>query len=134
MQREINKSYLNSKKVLLLSDTHYPHLYIKDFLKYLDASNVYVYVSPATTSKFIKVYLKVFAHRNATILKDKKYKIFFDDAINNYIVVIFFGKKATNETQLLEKLAKKLILCYQDVIVVTHEGIDYDEDSSLFVR
>jgi len=133
VQREINKKYLNSKKVLLLSDTQYPHTYIKDFLKYLDASNVYVYVSPATTSKFIKVYLKVFAHRHATILKDKRYKIFFENAIDNYIVVIFFGKKPTKETQLLEQLAKKLILCYQDVIVITHEGIDYDEDSSLFV-
>jgi soluble P-type ATPase len=51
------KSYLKNKKVLALSDTGYPHKHIKDFCKELSESIVDVYVSPATTSGFLKVYM-----------------------------------------------------------------------------
>jgi len=129
---KINSNYLKDKKLLLLSDTWFPYDYIKEFLKQLTNGQVYIYASPASTSKFIKVYIKVFAKRKVQIIKDKDFKLFFNEKIDNYVVVIFFGKKRTKETPLLELLAKKLLTSYQDVVTVLPDGIDYDENSSLF--
>lgn len=128
----INQEYLKSKSLLLISDTWYPHEYIKTFLSNLTHTKAYVYSSPASTAKFIKVYLKIFANKKVKLIKDKDFNIFFDDKINDYIVIVFFGKKRVKETPVLEILAKKLLLSYQDVILVYPDGVDYDEDSSLF--
>ncbi len=131
---DINKEYLKTKKLLLISDTWYPYLYITDFIKILDSGKVYVYSSPASTAKFIKVYLKVFAKRKVKLIKDKNFNLFFNDKINEYIVVVFFGRKRVKETDLLEIVAKKLLTSYQDVMLVYPDGVDYDEDSPLFQR
>lgn len=132
--QKINNAYLERKKILLLSDTSFPHDYIKSFLSQLTSGKVYIYSSPASTAKFIKVYLKVFTKRKISIIKDKNFKIFFDSKIDDYVVVILFGKKRTKETPILELLAKKLLTSYQDVVIVSEEGVDYDEDSPLFAR
>lgn len=129
---KVNNNYLKDKKLLLLSDTWFPYDYIKEFLKELTAGKVYIYSSPASTAKFIKVYIKVFAKRKVQILKDKDFKLFFDKKVDDYVVVIFFGKKRTKETPVLELLAKKLLTSYQDVVTVLPDGIDYDENSPLF--
>lgn len=131
---DINIEYLQTKKLLLISDTWYPYEYITNFVSKLITGKVFVYSSPASTARFIKVYLKVFANRKVNLIKDKNFNIFFDDKINDYIVVVFFGKKRVKETDLLEILAKKLLTSYQDVIIVYPDGVDYDEDSSLFKR
>ena len=130
----INQEYLGTKKLLLISDTWYPYEYIKKFLADLNSGKVYVYASPASTAKFIKVYLKIFANRKVSLIKDKNFNMFFDDRINEYIVVIFFGRKKAKETPLLEILAKKLLTSYQDVVIVYPDGVDCDEDSPLFGR
>jgi len=129
---DINQEYLNTKKLLLISDTWYPYPYITDFLKNLTSGKVFVYSSPASTAKFIKVYLKVFAKRKVNLIKDKNFNLFFDDKINEYVVVVFFGKKRVPETAILEIVTKKLLTSYQDVMLVYPDGVDYDEDSPLF--
>lgn len=129
---KINNNYLENKKILLLSDTWYPYDYIKDFLKTLVNGKIYIYSSPASTAKFIKVYLKVFTKRKVQIIKDKDFKLFFNEKIDDYVVVIFFGKKKTKETPILELLAKKLLTSYQDVVTVLPDGVDYDENCPLF--
>lgn len=131
---DINQDYLNTKKLLLISDTWYPYEYITSFLGKLITGKVFVYSSPASTAKFIKVYLKVFAKRKVNLIKDKNFNLFFDDKINEYVVVVFFGKKRVKETAILEIVAKKLLTSYQDVILVYPDGVDYDEDSPLFKR
>ena len=128
----INLEYLQTKKLLLISDTWYPYEYITGFVGKLVTGKVFVYSSPASTARFIKVYLIVFANRKVNLSKAKNFNIFFDDKINEYVVVVFFGKKTVKETDLLEILAKKLLTSYQDVIIVYPDGVDYDEDSSLF--
>jgi excinuclease UvrABC ATPase subunit len=105
---------------------------ITEFLKNLTSGKVFVYASTASTAKFIKVYLKVFAKRKVNLIKDKHFNLFFDDKINEYIVVVFFGKKRVPETAILEIVAKKLLTSYQDVMLVYPDGVDYDEDSALF--
>lgn len=120
------------KKILALSDTGYPYQHIRNFCKLIKDSIVDVYVSPATTSGFLKVYASATGNRRVKILKDKNYQIFNKNFLDKYIVVIFFGSKITKETKLLTIIAQQLIIQNKNVIVVSEEGIDYDEDNSIF--
>ena len=125
-------TFLKDKKVLALSDTGYPHKHIKDFCKQLSESIVDVYVSPATTSGFLKVYMSFSGNKRAKILRDKKFLLFNKIKPNDYIVVIFFGSKITKETKMLTVLAQQLVVANYNVITVTEEGIDYDENNPVF--
>jgi len=125
-------SSLKDKKVLALSDTGYPYKHIKDFCKQLSGSIVDVYVSPASTSGFLKVYMSFSGNRRAKILKDKKFLLFGKIKPEDYIVVIFFGSKITKETKMLTVLAQNLVVSNYNIITVTEEGVDYDENSPLF--
>jgi hypothetical protein len=132
-QKKIDFSaYLKDKKILALSDTGYPYPHIKDFCKELSNSIVDVYVSPATTSGFLKVYMTFSGNKRAKILRDKKFLLFNKIKPEDYIVVIFFGSKITRETKFLTILAQKLVISNYNIITVTEEGIDYDENSSIF--
>jgi hypothetical protein len=126
------KSYLKDKKVLALSDTGYPHKHIKDFCKELSESIVDVYVSPATTSGFLKVYMSFSGNKRAKILKDKNFLLFNKIKKEDYIVVVFFGSKITKETKMLTVLAQQLVVLNYNVITITEEGVDYDENSPIF--
>lgn len=125
-------NFLKDKKVLALSDTGYPHKHIKDFCKQLSESIVDVYVSPATTSGFLKVYMTFSGNKRAKILRDKKFLLFSKIKPEDYIVVIFFGSKITRETKMLTILAQQLVVANYNVITVTEEGIDYDENNPIF--
>lgn len=132
-QNQINfKEFLKDKKVLALSDTGYPHKHIKDFCKELSESIVDVYVSPATTSGFLKVYMSFSGNKRAKILKDKKFLLFNKIKKEDYIVVIFFGSKRTRETKMLTVLAQQLVISNYNIITITEEGVDYDENSPIF--
>jgi soluble P-type ATPase len=126
------KSYLKDKKVLALSDTGYPHKHIKDFCKELSESIVDVYVSPATTSGFLKVYMSFSGNKRAKILKDKNFLLFNKIKKEDYIIVVFFGSKITKETKMLTVLAQQLVVLNYNVITITEEGVDYDENSPIF--
>ena len=125
-------TFLKDKKVLALSDTGYPHKHIKDFCKQLSESIVDVYVSPASTSGFLKVYMSFSGNKRAKILKDKKFLLFNKIKPEDYIVVIFFGSKITKETKMLTVLAQNLVVLNYNVITITEEGVDYDENSPIF--
>lgn len=127
----INYSYLHNKKVLLLSDTAHPHPYILSFLKQLKNSDVYIYICPATTSRFVKLWTKVTINKNVNIIKDKHYKMFFTDEINNYEVCMLFGKTKNHDRSLLRKVLRNMLLSYQNITVVTESGIDCDENHTL---
>lgn len=132
-QEEIlTSSLFKDKKILALSDTGYPYPHIRNFCKLINESIVDIYVSPASTSGFLKVYATATGNKKVKILKDKKYSIFNKDFIDKYIVVIFFGSKITKETKLLTIIAQQLIIQNKNVIVITEEGVDYDEDNSIF--
>lgn len=126
------KSILKNKKILALSDTGYPYPHIKNFCKELSESVVDVYVSPATTSRFLKVYMTYSGNKRAKILKDKKFNLFDKIKPSDYIVVIFFGSKITKETKLLTVIAQQFIINNYNVITVNESGIDYDEDNPVF--
>jgi hypothetical protein len=133
MEQEINLlPILKNKKVLALSDTGYPYPYIRDFCKQLSQSIVHIYVSPATTSRFLKLYISVTGNNRTRILKDKKFLLFNHIEPEDYIVVIFFGSKITKETRFLTVLAQKLVILNYNIITVTEEGIDYDADNPIF--
>lgn len=125
-------TFLKDKKVLALSDTGYPHKHIKDFCKQLSESIVDVYVSPATTSGFLKVYMSFSGNKRAKILRDKKFLLFNKIKPKDYIVVIFFGSKITKETKMLTVLAQQLVVANYNVITVTEEGVDYDENNPIY--
>ena len=125
-------TFLKDKKILALSDTGYPHKHIKDFCKQLSESIVDVYVSPASTSGFLKVYMSFSGNKRSKILRDKKFLLFNKIKPNDYIVVIFFGSKITKETKMLTVLAQQLVVANYNVITVTEEGIDYDENNPVF--
>ena len=132
-QEEVDLStFLKDKKILALSDTGYPHKHIKDFCKQLSESIVDVYVSPASTSGFLKVYMSFSGNKRSKILRDKKFLLFNKIKPNDYIVVIFFGSKITKETKMLTVLAQQLVVANYNVITVTEEGIDYDENNPVF--
>jgi hypothetical protein len=126
------KQILKDRKVLALSDTAYPYKHIKDFCKVLSESIVDVYVSPATTSGFLKVYMSFSGNKRARILRDKKFLLLNKIKPEDYIVVIFFGSKITKETKMLTVLAQQLIISDYNVITVNENEIDYDEDNPFY--
>ena len=128
------KFALKDKKILALSDTGYPYPYIKDFCKEISESIVDVYVSPASTSRFLKLYISFSGNRRTKILKDKKFLLFTKIKPEDYIVVIFFGTKITKETKLLTVIAQQLVVQNYNVITVNENGVDYDEDNPIFTQ
>jgi len=130
-QNQIDFSYLKNKKVLLLSDTGNPYPYIISFLKELKDSDVYIYICPATTSRFVKIWIKFTLNKKAQIIKDKHYKIFFTDEINSYEVCMIFGKTKNPDRSLLRRVLRNMLLSYQNITVVTESGIDCDENYTL---
>jgi len=128
------KLALKDKKILALSDTGYPYPYIKDFCKEISESIVDVYVSPASTSRFLKLYISFSGNRRTKILKDKKFLLFTKIKPEDYIVVIFFGAKITKETKLLTIIAQQLVVQNYNVITVNENGVDYDEDNPIFTE
>jgi len=127
----INYSYLHNKKVLLLSDTANPYLYILSFLKKLEQSDVYIYICPATTSRFVKLWIKFTINKSANIIKDKHYKMFFTNEINNYEVCMIFGKTKNPDRSLLRRVLRNMLLSYQNITIVTESGIDCDENHTI---
>jgi hypothetical protein len=124
-------NFLEDKKLLLLSDTGNPYKHIIEFIPELKKSKIYIYVSPASTSRFIQLFIKQKLNRKVSIIKDKNFKLFFSAEINNYIICIFFGSKKTKETLLLRRLTRHMLLKYNNIIVITEKGVDYDEDYTL---
>ena len=116
---EIDFSYLEGKKVLVLSDTSYRHDYIVNFIEKLNKSKVYIYISPATTSRFIKLW---------TIIYDKHYQYFYTHKIDDYEICIILGKKKSKETPILTRLVRDMLLTYKNITIVTEKGIDCDEN------
>lgn len=127
----IDYSYLHNKKVLVLSDTAHPYQYIISFLKQLKQSDVYIYICPATTSRFVKLWIKVTLNKSANIIKDKHYKMFFTNEIDNYEVCMIFGKTKNFDRSLLKRVLRNMLLSYQNITVVTESGIDCDENHTL---
>jgi hypothetical protein len=124
-------SYLKNQKVLLLSDTGNPYSHILNFLPELAESKVFIYVSPASTANFIKLFVFKVINRKVKIIKDKNFKLFDSPEIAQYHVCIFFGNKSTKETKLLRTLTRHLLVSYKNIIVITKDGIDYDANYSL---
>jgi len=123
-----NYSFLKNKKVLLLSDTGNPYKYLIDFIPELNNSKIYIYVSPASTSKFIRLFVKQSLNKKVKIIKDKNFSMFYNNKIKDYYVCIFFGKNNTKETAALKRLTRDMLLLYNNIIVITESGVDYDED------
>ncbi len=123
-----NYSFLKDKKVLLLSDTGNPYKYLINFIPELTNSKIYIYVSPASTSKFIKLFVKQSLNKKVKIIKDKNFSMFYNNKIKDYYVCIFFGKNNTQETAALKRLTRDMLLLYNNIIVITENGVDYDED------
>lgn len=126
------KPFLKNKKILALSDTGYPYRHIKDFCSEISESIVDIYVSPASTSRFLKVFISFSGNKRTKILKDKNFNLFDKIQPKDYIVVIFFGSKQTKETKFLTVLALNLVVAGYNIITITENGVDYDEDSPLF--
>lgn len=128
----LNANCFKDKKILALSDTGYPYPYIKDFCKTISKSIVDVYVSPASTSRFLKLYIKTNGNQRVKILKDKNFNYLNKIKIDDYIIVIFFGAKISKETKLLTVIAQNFIIRGFNVITINENGVDYDEDNPLF--
>lgn len=126
------KEKLKDKKILALSDTGYPYRHIKDFCNLISDSVVDVYVSPASTSGFLKVYIKYSGNKRCRILRDKNFLLLNKIKPSDYIVVVFFGSKITKETRMLTVLAQQLIISDYNVITVNEDGIDYDADNPIY--
>ena len=124
-------SFLKNKEVLLLSDTANPYNHLINFLPELKNSKVYIYVSPASTAKFIRLFIKQSLNKKVKIIKDKNFSLFYNEEIKKYHICIFFGKHETKETKLLKRLTRDMLLLYNNIIVITENGVDYDEDYSV---
>ena len=131
-QNAVPNLNLKDKKILALSDTGYPYPYIRDFCKQLSESIVDIYVSPASTSRFLKIYVSFTKNKRVKILKDKKFNLFNKIKPDDYIVVIFFGSKITKETKFLTVIAQQLVILNYNVITVNEDGVDYDENHPFF--
>lgn len=124
-------NFLKDKKVLLLSDTGNPYNYLIDFIPELKNSKIYIYISPASTAKFVKLFIKQSLNKKVKIIQDKNFSLFYNNEIKDYYICIFFGKYKTKETALLRRLTRDMLLLYNNIIVITENGVDYDENYSL---
>jgi len=61
-------NFLKDKKVLLLSDTGNPYNYLIDFIPELKNSKIYIYISPASTAKFVKLFIKQSLNKKVKII------------------------------------------------------------------
>ena len=131
-KKELTPNLFENKKILAMSDTGYPYQYIRDFCQKIETAIVDVYVSPATTARFLKLYIAATGNKRCKILKDKNYQLFDKIQKTDYIFVVFFGKKVSRETRALTVLCQSLVIQGYDLITVTEEGVDYDDNSSIF--
>ena len=90
----------DKKKVLLLSDTGNPYKYLINFIPELINSKIYIYVSPASTSKFIRLFVKQSLNKKVKIIKDKNFSMFYNNKIKDYYVCIFLAKTILKKQQL----------------------------------
>ena len=128
---EIDFSFLKQKKVLILSDTGFPYPYITEVIPHLFDSQIYIYICPATTSRFVQLWVKMHLNKKVNIIKDKHYKMFFTEKMNDYEIILFFGKEKNKEKSMLRKLLKSMLLSYKNITIVTENGIDCDENYTL---
>ena len=127
----IDFSYLHDKKVLILSDTNVRYDYINNFLDTLEQSKVFIYIAPASTSRFIKLWTKIAINKKANIIYDKNYEFFYSNKIKDYEICILLGKNKTKETPILTRLIRDMLLTYTNITIVTNKGIDCDENYTI---
>jgi hypothetical protein len=75
--------------------------------------------------------MKLFLNKKVNIIKDKHYKLFFKDKIDDYEIVLIFGKVKNTEQIMLKSLLRNMLISYKDITIVSNKGIDCDENYTI---
>lgn len=127
LQKEINVD-LSGKSLVIASDDYIPYPYIKSFLPYISNSKITLLQEPIRYYKYTKILLNSFDIKHINFLKFKK----IQESYNESIYILFFGKKNNKDKEFLLTLSRMLLLENQEVIALSENGVDIDEDSSIY--
>lgn len=127
IQKNINVD-LENKTVVVASDDFIPYPYIKEFIPNISNSKIYLLQEPFKYSKYTKILLNSFDIKNIKFLKFKN----IDNLYNDSIFLLFFGSKNNEDKNFLLRLARMLLLEDQEVIALSQNGVDIDENSSIY--
>lgn len=127
LQKEINVD-LSGKSLVIASDDYIPYPYIKSFLPYISNSKITLLQEPIRYYKYTKILLNSFDIKHINFLKFKK----IEESYNESIYILFFGKKYNKDKEFLLTLSRMLLLENQEVIALSENGVDIDEDSSIY--
>lgn len=119
---------LDNKKIIIASDDFIPYPYIKTFIPYLKDSKIHLLTDPLKFSGYTKILLNSFNIKKIKTVKSDDIEKFYDDCI----FLLFFGKKNNLDKATLLRIARILLLNNQEVIALSQEGVDIDEDSTIY--
>lgn len=127
LQKEINVD-LSGKSIVIASDDYIPYPYIKSFIPYISESRITLLQEPVKYYKYTKILLNSFDIKHINFLKFKK----IEESYDKSIYILFFGKKNNKDKEFLLTLSRMLLLDNQEVIALSENGVDIDEDSSIY--
>lgn len=119
---------LDNKKVIIASDDFIPYPYIKNFVPYLNNSKIYLLTDPLKFSRYTKILLNSFNIKKIKFIKAEDVEKHYNDCI----FLLFFGKKKNLDKESLLRIARILLINDQEVIALSEQGVDIDEDSSVY--
>jgi hypothetical protein len=120
---------LKDKNVIIISDDYIPYEYILKFASNLYDSKIWILSYPEHLYRYTKINFKKAGILNTKILL--KNKIFKIDK-SNFAIILFFGKKNNDDKKWLLSFYRKFLLNDYELITLTEDGVEYDEDSPLF--
>jgi hypothetical protein len=119
---------LSNKIVIIASDDFIPYPYIKQFIPYLKNSKIYLLTDPVKYARYTKILLKSFNIKNIKFVSSKDIDNYLDVAI----FVLFFGKKYNQDKNKLLTIARLILINDQELIALSEDGVDIDENSSIY--
>lgn len=118
-------SSLKKKNVIIISDDFIPYEYVLKFASRLSESKIWILSYPEHLYRYTKINFKKAGIPNTkTFFKNKILKI----DKNEYSLILFFGKKHNQDKEWLLSFYRKFLINDYDLITLTEDGVEYDED------
>lgn len=122
-------SSLKDKNLIIIADDYIPYEYILKFASEIKESKIHILSYPEHIYRYTKINFKKAGHANIRVVyRNKVLKIDKKD----YILLLFFGKRQNEDKKWLLSFYRKFLINNYEIVTLTEEGAEYDEDSSIF--